>query len=159
MRWLAAVGRASIWHREAIPASEAKYATPLKRVILPAFDIAVMVLGVLGLGTGGFVALRLTLPAHVPCAIYGVIAITGVVCFVGIGFPRLWAVELLGKTLMLGAMLILLGAFLQAGLTVPGHAGVVAAPMVVWGVLILLLRLWIIGVELGKRMRGAAWSG
>lgn len=146
---------ATIWAPNAIPRAEAKYATPLKRVVLPLFDVTVIILGVLGIESGGFKALQLALPTPMPTAVYAAITIAAVVCFAGVAFPRLWVAEIAGKTTLV-ALLSLLGVSLVvAGTTVPGHAGLVAAPMVSWGIIIALLRLWILGREIAKRKTGA----
>lgn len=145
---------ATIWAPGAIPRAEAKYATPLKRVVLPFFDATVIALGILGIQSGGFKALQLALPAPMPVAVYAAIAIAAVVCLAGVSFPRLWFAEIAGKTTLV-ALLTLLGvSLIVAGSTVPGHAGLVAAPMVSWGITIALLRLWILGREIAKRKTG-----
>lgn len=150
MRWLAAVGRASIWHRNAIPTLEKKYASPLKRVVFPVYDVAVMLLGVAGLFSG-FQALKLTFPAPVPGILYGTLVTMGVLCFVSCAFPRLWLPELIGKLVILMALGVLFVAMLIAGATIPGHTGIAIAPMVVVMMLFPFLRLWILGVEWGDR--------
>jgi hypothetical protein len=142
--------RASIWHPDAIPLHERKYASPLKRVVFPVFDVAVVVLGIAGLASG-FQALRLTFPDPVPTLLYGTLVAMGVICFIGCAFPRLWAMEIGGKILILMTLGVLLVAMLIAGATVPGHTGIVIAPMVFVMMLIPFLRLWILGVEWGGR--------
>lgn len=144
--------RSSIWHPDAIPPHERKYAAPLKRVVFPVFDIAVLILGIAGLFSG-FQALKLTFPDPVPTLIYGTLGAMGSLCFIGCGFPRLWAVEISGKVLILMSLGVLFVAMIIAGATVPGHTGIVIAPMVFVMTLIPFLRLWILGVEWGDRRR------
>lgn len=141
---------ASIWNPDAIPRHERKYAAPLKRVVFPVFDVAVFVLGVAGLFSG-FQALKLTFPDPVPTLIYGTLVAMGALCFVGCTFPRLWAMEITGKVLILMSLGVLFVAMIIAGATVPGHTGIVIAPMVFVMMLIPFLRLWILGVEWGDR--------
>lgn len=147
--------RASIWFPGAIPPDEAKYATPLKRVALPAFDVLVITLGLLGLSSGGFRALQLALPAPMPAGTYAAIAIAGAVCLAGVSFPKLWVLEILGKSVLVSLLILLGAALVIAGLTVQGHAGLVAAPMVAWGLIPPFLRLWI----LGREIAGRKWGG
>ncbi|MDF2919739.1 MAG: 21, gp21 [Microbacterium sp.] len=145
-----ALWRASIWARDSIPRSERKYAAPLKRVVFPVFDVVVVLLGIGGLGTG-FQALRLTFPDPVPTVLYGTLVLCGVVCFFGCAFPRLWVAEIAGKMAILTTLGVLLIAMLIAGTTVPGHTGLVIAPMVFGMMLVPFLRLWVLGVEWGDR--------
>lgn len=144
------LGEASIWHPSAIPPHERKYAAPLKRAVFPVFDIAVVVLGIAGMASG-FQALRLTFPDPVPTILYGTLVAMGVACFIGCAFPRLWAIEIGGKILILMTLGVLFVAMIIAGVTVPGHTGIVIAPMVFVMMLIPFLRLWILGVEWGDR--------
>lgn len=142
--------RASIWHPDAIPLHERKYAGPLKRVVFPLFDVAVVVLGIAGLFSG-FQALRLTFPDPVPTLLYGTLVTMGVACFIGCAFPRLWAVEIGGKIIILMTLGVLFVAMIIAGVNVPAHTGLVIAPMVFVMMLIPFLRLWILGGEWGDR--------
>lgn len=142
--------RASIWAPDAIPASEEKYAAPLKRFVFPAFDLVVVVLGVFGLSTG-FQAVRLTFPHPIPALLYGTLIVMGVVCFVACHFPRLWAPEIVGKFMIFVTLGVLFIAMLVAANEVPGHTGFVIAPLIVGMALFPMLRLWILGVELAKR--------
>ncbi len=142
--------RASIWHPDAIPRHEWKYAAPLKRVVFPVFDIAVLILGIAGLFSG-FQALKLTFPDPVPTLIYGTLVAMGAACFVGCAFPGLWAMEITGKVIILMSLAVLFVAMIIAGATIPGHTGIVIAPMVFVMMLIPFLRLWILGVEWGER--------
>ncbi|MEW1705945.1 hypothetical protein AB0230_01780 [Microbacterium sp. NPDC089190] len=150
MSWLAAVGRASIWHPDAIPAGERKYASPLKRVLFPVFDAAIILFGIAGLRVG-FQAMTLTFPMPVPSIIYGLLIAAGAICFIGCAFPRLWVQEIVGKLVILMTLGVLLVAMLIAGTTIPGHTGVAVAPMVFVMTLPPFLRLWLLGVEWGDR--------
>jgi hypothetical protein len=146
----ARLARASIWHRNAIPLAERKYASPLKRVLFPVFDVAIVLFGIAGLRVG-FQAMTLTFPMPVPSIIYGLLIGAGVVCFVGCAFPRLWLPEIVGKLIILMTLGVLLVAMLIAGTTIPGHTGVAVAPMVFVMTLPPFLRLWLLGVEWGDR--------
>ena len=90
--------RNTIWYRDAIPPGERKYAAPLKRVVFPVYDMAVILLGLFGLLVG-FQATDAALPAPGPTVLYTVMLLAGVLCLVGCAFPVLWAVEIAGKTI------------------------------------------------------------
>jgi hypothetical protein len=150
VRSLSRIVEASIWHPSAIPALERKYASPLKRVLFPVYDLAIILFGLAGLNVG-FQAMNLTFPSPVPSVIYAVLLLSGVVCFVGCAFPALWVQEIVGKLLILMTLGVLLVAMLIAGTVVPGHTGVAVAPMVFVMMLPPFLRLWLLGVEWGDR--------
>lgn len=165
------LARESIWHPDAIPKSEAKYAAPLKRVGFPVFDLVVIVLGALGLRIG-FQALSLAFPPPGPTVLYLVLVAAGAVCFVSCAFPRLWLPEIIGKFVIGATLGVVLVAMIVAGVTVPGHTGLMVAPILVVMMLFPLLRLWILGWEIADRearkraeragggiAEGAAWSG
>lgn len=150
MSVFARIARASIWAKGAIPLAERKYASPLKRVLFPVYDIAIVIFGIAGLKVG-FQAMTLTFPAPVPSIIYGLFIGTGALCFVGCAFPRLWLPEIVGKLLILMTLGVLFVAMIIAGTTIPGHTGVAVAPMVFVMMLPPFLRLWLLGVEWGDR--------
>lgn len=156
MHLLRALWAASIWHPTAIPPHERKYATPLKRVVLPVYDLILILIGWLGMDEG-FEALRLAFPPPGAHLTYGVLIVAGLVCLIGCAFPRLWVTEVAGKLVVMGVLGVILFAMLVAGQTVQGHAGVAAAPMIAGLMLLPLLRLWILGVE--RAARRYPWSG
>lgn len=155
--------RASIWHPAAIPENERKYGSPLKRVLFPVYDIAVIILGIVGFGTG-FQAVARAFPEPAELVLYAVLTVAGVVCLIGCSFPRLWLPEIAGKFVILFTLGVVLVAMLVAGATLPGHTGFMVAPILIVMMLPPLLRLWILGWELAARRRkqvieGAVWSG
>ncbi|MDY0830725.1 hypothetical protein SK224_16440 [Microbacterium sp. BG28] len=153
-----ALWRASIWHPDAIPPIEEKYASPLKRVLFPVYDLVVIWLAWAGLGAG-FRALALTFPSPGPSVLYGALMAAGLVCFIGAAFPRLWVAEIVGKLAILALLGILMAAMYVAAAEIPGHTGANVAPMIAGMMLPPLLRLWILGVEWAGRSEGAAWTG
>ncbi len=144
--------RASIWHPSAIPIDEAKYASPLKRVVFPAFNVIMIALGLAGLSTG-FEALRLTFPTPFPTVLYSTLVVAGLVCFGACAFPRLWAWEVVGKFVILVGLAVLFAAMLVAAAEIEGHSGRAIAPMIVGLSLIPFLRLWILAAEWAGRKR------
>lgn len=155
--------RASIWHRDAIPEVERKYGSPLKRVLFPVYDIAVIILGVAGLQIG-FQAVARAFPHPAEVVLYAVLTIAGLVCLIGCSFPRLWLQEIVGKFVILFTLGVVMVAMLVAGATLPGHTGFMVAPILIVMMLPPLLRLWILGWEIAARRRkqvieGVAWSG
>lgn len=152
---LRTVWRNTIWYRDAIPPLERKYAAPLKRVVFPVYDVAVICLGLFGLLVG-FQAIDAALPSPGPTILYTVIFLAGVLCLNGCAFPVLWTVEIAGKTIILITMMVLLLAMLTAAWTIPEHTGLMLTPLIVVMMLIPILRLWILGVEIAGR-RAERW--
>lgn len=158
MRWL---WERMVWHPSAIPPHERKYASPLKRVVFPVYDVVVVLVGYLGL-KAGVKAISLALPEPGPAILFGGLMVAGVVCFFGCVFPRLWPAEILGKGVILTSLLAVLFAMLVAAWRVDGYTGLAFAPVIVMMILIPLLRLWILGTEIADRRRpveGALWTG
>ena len=92
--------RKTIWHEDAIPASEGQASRELKRYVLPAFDVLLIVMAI--------TAIRLGMPSFdiVYNAFFSTVAswallLAAVTAFVGLAFPRLWALEAAGKLLMI----------------------------------------------------------
>lgn len=156
-----ALYRASIWHPSAIPPLEQKYASPLKRVVFPVYDVAVVLVGSLGL-LAGIRAISQALPEPGPTLLFGALIVSGVVCFFGCVFPRLWLAEIIGKGVILISLLVVLIAMVVAAFRLEGYTGLTLAPVIVVMILVPLLRLWILGVEMAERFRppeGAPWNG
>lgn len=96
MRWLAAVGRASIWHRDAIPASEGEAAREVKRYVLPIID-ALIIFGCLLGRDGGLPTFAIVYGPVVAVVASHAVLLFAIGCLVGVAFPRLWVLELSSK--------------------------------------------------------------
>lgn len=134
----------TIWAPGAIPddPAERKYAAPLKRVFLPLFDAIVVAAGVFAVfrGIPSFEALL----APIAFALSVGFAVTGVVCFIGIAYPRLPVMEAIGKCILIGYLVVYGAALFIRDVPFTGCLMFAATA-------IALFRLWIIGVESGKR--------
>lgn len=91
--------RASIWHPDAIPASEGQASRELKRVVLPAFDVFIAILGVVAI-TKGMPSFDIVYNDFVSAVAAWGILIAALAAFTGLAFPRLWMLEAAGKLLM-----------------------------------------------------------
>lgn len=134
----------SIWAKHSIPAGEWKYRN-LKRVLFPIVYLLFF--------CSGFYADQYGVPAISDFFPYSVIHVfsyilgtSSVLCLLGIAFPRLWPLEILGGSVILGLMTgYLLSLFIIAVIG-PGNRGFVlfvsaiALAVVVW-------RLSLIGAE------------
>lgn len=128
--------RESIWHPDAIPATEGSTSREMKRIVLPIFDVLVMLMG--------FNAVRNGMPSfdqvYDPNVVHmasWVLLVSGFVAFVGLVFPRLWFLEAAGKL----AMVSVLGGYAVAvwiayvqgdggrGFVAAALTGLVALPM------------------------------
>lgn len=131
-----ALWRASIWHPEALPATEGAASRELKRYVLPIFDVLVIVMGANAVQFG-MPSFNLVYSPVVAVLAAWVLLAAGVLALVGISFPRLWVAEAFGKLAMVavlggyaGALWVLLAqgqwarAFVAAGLT-----GLIVLPM------------------------------
>lgn len=93
------VYKASVWHPESIPPEEWKY-RQLKRVWLPIYDVIAFFVGVTAIIQGSPLLNRLYDHAFVD--LMGLIfTACAVVCFMGVAFPRFWAVEIAGKIVLM----------------------------------------------------------
>lgn len=128
------LGRASIWHPDAIPASEGELARDVKRWVLPPLDAALIIGSILGLN-GGMPSLAIVYNDAVSSAAAVAVLVFAVGCLIGVSFPRLWVLEMASKC---GLVFVLVTyATLLLGLAAGGHesrgfvAGVTAAVSIV----------------------------
>lgn len=124
-----ALWRSTIWHPDAVPVAEGLASRELKRIVLPVFDVLVIVMG-LNAVTYGMPSFNLVYSPVIAILAAWVLLAAGVLALVGIAFPRLWIAEAAGKLMMVGvlggyagALWVLLAqgqwarAFVAAGLT------------------------------------------
>lgn len=105
MHLLRSIGRASIWHRSAIPADEWKFRS-IKRVWLPLYNFIVGGAGVWAMIYGSPILKRL-FPGELVDVAGFALAAAAFVCLLGRAFPMLWLVEFCGKVMIA----FLLGAY------------------------------------------------
>lgn len=94
------IGRASIWHNDAIPADEWKYRN-FKRVVLPVYDLLVVFAGASAV-IWGMPSFREIYPEPVVDAIGWLLITVATICLLGVSFPRLYLVEMFGKAILIG---------------------------------------------------------
>jgi hypothetical protein len=129
---LTAMWRASIWHRDAIPVREQKYRS-LKRVWLPVYDVLAFLAGVAGVVYGSRLLDRLY--GDWTDLVAGLFAAVALVCFAGVAYPRLWAVELAGKSVLVGMVV----AYAVAIVVSPSPEQMVAKEAPSWFIFTMLL--------------------
>lgn len=150
-RLAARVWRATIWHPDAIPHNAAYiYVSPIKRVFLPAYDVVILWLGLAGL-VQGFQSVSAILPSVGPIVLYTVLALAGIVCFVGCAFPRLWKIEVAGKIIIVSVLTMIAITMIVAGFTIRSHTGITVTPILAGLMIPPLIRLWTLGREYGDR--------
>lgn len=140
------VARKTVWHPGAIPALERKYAMPLKWFVFPAFDIAMVIMGVRGI-TGGIPSLEALFPGNVSFALYVVWVLVAALCFLGAAVPRLWVLEIGGKVSLFALLAVYLIALRVAEANNPDGSRDAITVFVCVAMLFPLLRLWILGIE------------
>lgn len=133
MRWL---WRASIWHPDAIPATEGSTSREMKRIVLPLFDALVVLMGFNGI-LNGMPSFALVYDPTITTIASWTLFCSGFVAFVGLALPRFWYLEALGKL----AMVFVLGGYAGAvwiayvqgdagrGFVAAGLTGLLALPM------------------------------
>ena len=90
----------TIWSPGAIPTDEWKYRN-LKRVWLPTYDVVAILAGVVATVQGSPLLNRLF--SELLVNMFGTgMAVIAMVCLLGVIFPALWAVELVGKAVLVG---------------------------------------------------------
>jgi hypothetical protein len=146
-RMFARIFQASIWAPGAIPPEEHKYRN-LKRVILPIYDILIVI--------GGVSAWRYGVPAIQELFsmwITGIVSVVftaaGVACFIGVAFPKLASLETAAKIVVIGMLtsyVTALALLLSEGDADRGFISVIA-------VMAMLLPLWRISLLSGERQK------
>ena len=138
---------ASIWAPGAIPPDEWKYRN-LKRVWLPLYDVIAIVAGFFAFDQGSNLLNRLFEPWLVDT--FGItMMVVATVCLAGVAFPSLWAVEMVGKVLLLGMVVTYIAAILFLSREPFTNFFVVA--MLAWGLPLALFRLNLLGEEWKER--------
>jgi hypothetical protein len=146
-RLVRAIYGASIWHPDAIPESEGTASAELKRYVLPAFDLLIVVMGVAGIARG-MPSFTAVFDAGVSIVAGWALLAAGIAALVGISFPRLWMAEAVGKI----TMLIVIGGYASA-LWVLNFEGVGQRWIVaVAFTLLLVLPVWTLS-RLGRERR------
>ena len=140
---------ASIWARGAIPPDEWKYRW-LKRLWLPIYDLFATAAGICAVVFGSRLLNRLLDGAMLDAV--GIV-FTGIafVCLLGVAFPRLWLVEIVGKVILVG----MIGAYMSAIVlypTVPNEApNWFVFAMLGFGLPLAMFRLSLLGEEWKER--------
>lgn len=129
MRWLY---RQTIWRSGEIPMHEQKYRS-LKRVWLPLYDTIAVVAGVMAAGYGSRLLDRLYGDATDFIGIF--FAFVAAVCLAGVAFPKLWAVEIVGKLLLIGMII----AYATAIIVSPSPEQLAAREAPSWFIAVILL--------------------
>lgn len=153
-----ALWRASIWHSGAIKPGEWKY-RHLKRVWLPVYDVIAIIAGFLAFDLGSRLLYRLLSPPLVDFVglTYAIIA---AVCLLGVAFPALWAVEIVGKVILVGLIVGYIAAIAFYSTTPPGEPPPWFVVTMLAGLLPMpLFRLGLLGEEevvrrMMRRFRG-----
>lgn len=140
------VRRELIWGPGAIPPLERKYGDPLKRFVFPAFDIAMVIIGVRALQVG-IPSIDSLFPQGVATGIYIAWVAVAALCFVGATVPRLWVLEIGGKVALFALLAVYLIALRVAAADDPGGSRDAVSVFVAVAMLFPLLRLWILGIE------------
>lgn len=136
MRALRGLWRETIWHPSAIPATEGSTSREMKRFVLPAFDILVIIMGFNAV-TSGMPSFNIVYDGDVASFAAWTLLCSGIVALVGVSFPRLWALEAAGKLAMLavfgGYAAALWVAFFQGSgaraFVAAGLTGLIALPL------------------------------
>lgn len=132
MSWLRAVGRASIWHPDAIPLREQKYRS-LKRVWVPAYDLLAVCAGLAGVVYGSRLLDRLY--GDYTDLVAGFFALVAMVCLLGVAFPRHWKVAFVGTSILVGMVI----AYAFAILVSPSPEQLLAKEAPSWFIFTMLL--------------------
>lgn len=139
--------RASIWHPEAIPPDEWKFRN-LKRVWLPLYDLIAVFAGVQAVAYGSSMLNRLFDPELVD--FLGVsLMIAATVCFLGVAFPSMWVIEIIGKI----ALVALIAGYVTMILVFakPPGPSLFVVGMLTFGLPLAFFRLSLLGEEIKER--------
>lgn len=86
----------TIWAPDAIPAHEGELARDLKRVVLPLFDVVIVIMGLVALNSG-MPSFDIVYNLHLSEIAANVLLAAGLLAATGVTFPRLWLAEAIGK--------------------------------------------------------------
>ncbi|MDN3309546.1 hypothetical protein QWJ90_01240 [Microbacterium oryzae] len=143
MRALKRLGRATIWHKDAIPASEGELARDVKRWVLPPIDALLILGSAVGL-TGGLPSVAIVYNEAVSYAAAVAVLVFAAACLVGVSFPKLWVLEFASKCGLVAVLItyaaLLFGLALEGSQSRGFVSGVTAACAVVpmWRIVWLL---------------------
>lgn len=141
--------RASIWHPDAIPLEERKY-RHLKRVWLPVYDVFAMGAGLSALIFGSRLLNRILSGWLVDLAGAG-FALIALVCLLGVAFPGLWSVEMVGKSLLVGMVVAYMGAIVLYPTDPHDIPNWFIVSMLAFGLPLACFRLTLLGEEWKER--------
>lgn len=136
LRWLL---DHSVWGRNGVPAEDWRY-RGLYRWVLPLTDIFFFWFGVVGFWNGINTVEAAASQTWQEYWSLG-IAIASAIAFIGVLFPKLWLVELIGKIPLVGLVSVYIAIFFMQGLTKTPNmlatAGLIS--------ILILLPIWRIG--------------
>lgn len=127
-----ALWRASIWHPDAIAWGERKYLN-LKRVWLPVYDVIAILAGINAALYGSRLLDRIYGPFTDLIGMF--FSLVALVCLAGVAFPRLWAVEIIGKSILIGMVI----AYIWAIILSPSPEQVAAMEAPNWFIVTMLI--------------------
>lgn len=153
MRALRALGRATIWHPDAISPDEWKY-RDLKRVWLPAYDVLAICAGVWAALYGSPVLHEL-FDEPVIDAMGVLLVIVATVCLLGVIFPKLWRWEICGKVLLIALIAAYAAAVVLFRSNPAPQSGFVAF-VIILALPLPIFRLTLLGEEIKERREGDA---
>jgi len=93
---------ASIWGPHTIPIEEWPYRN-LKRVTFPFIDLLFFFAGIVAI-LYGVAPLNNFFSEEIFYIFSGLLSFAALICFIGLAFPVLWMLELLGKSILIGLM-------------------------------------------------------
>jgi hypothetical protein len=133
---------ASIWAPGSIPAFERKYAVPLKKVVLPGYDVLLVVAGIMAMRSG-IPALDRLLPIALSHPLAITLVVVAVTALIGVAFPHLYRLEQVAKVALVG----ILGSYFAAVVTIGGESREFIAVIILLALPLPLFRLWLLGIE------------
>lgn len=92
----------TIWAPGAIPVEEWKYRN-IKRIMFPLIDFLFMLAGIKAIAYN-VPGVSLFFDDPIIDLVAYILVLSAATCLVGVSFPRLWAVEIIGKSILLGVM-------------------------------------------------------
>lgn len=97
--WAVPIWRASIFHPGAIPVYEGETSSELKRYFLPLFDVILILMGLMAIGSG-MPSFNIIYNDTISSIAAWVLAGSAASAMVGLIFPRFWRMEAWGKIVM-----------------------------------------------------------
>lgn len=148
--------RNTVWARDGIQPEDWKF-RDLQRIWLPLYDLIALYAGLMGLFFGSPLLQKILGGTDNPGSVdpidwfTGMFAVTAFICLISVIHPRLWAMEIAAKVVLVGMIAGYIAAIVFFGERAGGLPNLFVTGMLAFGLPLALFRLDILGQEILDR--------